>query len=114
MERDDIDLQHLRAYNEAMSQGFEMYFRKYHQRQLHLWMLMTHPQFRRRGAGTMLCNWGLKESAKRGDWPLTLMASPMGKGLYEHLGYKLLGNGVAQISGEEAKVDIYAMEKLIS
>jgi hypothetical protein len=62
----------------------------------------------------MLCNWGLKESAKRGGWNLTIMASPMGRALYQHLGYKLLDTEFAQVSGERESVDIDIMEKLAS
>ena len=59
----------------------------------------------------MLCDWGEKESTKKGGWILTLEASPMGEALYEHLGYKLVGTEKAQVSGESELVDIYSMEK---
>lgn len=101
----------MRAYAKTMARGFEKYFAKYGKEQVHLWMLITHPNFRRRGAGTMLCDWGQKESAKRGGWVLTLMASPMGRLLYEGLGYKLVGTEKAQLDGENERVDIYCMKK---
>jgi hypothetical protein len=34
----------------------------------------------------------------------------MGKDLYEHLGYKVVGCDTAQVDGEDEKVDIYALE----
>lgn len=97
-----------------MSHAFETYFRKYHQEQLHLWMLITHPDYRRRGAGSMLCNWGLKESSKRGGWNLTVMSSPMGQVLYQQLGYELLGTECARVRGESESVEIGILEKLAS
>jgi ribosomal protein S18 acetylase RimI-like enzyme len=101
----------MKVYAQAMARSFLSHFAKYGKEQLRLWMLITHPEFRRRGAGTMLCDWGERESAKRGNWILTLEASPMGKGLYEHLGYKLVGTEKAQVEGEDEVVDIYSMEK---
>lgn len=98
------------AYGEAMTENFDKFFARYGEEQLHLWMLITHPNFRRRGAGTELCNWGVEEAARRGGWILTVMASPMGKNLYDHLGYNLVGYGTAQVDGEVEKVDIYALE----
>jgi ribosomal protein S18 acetylase RimI-like enzyme len=109
-ERRDANREHMVAYGEAMTRSFDKSFARYGERQLHLWMLITHPDFRRRGAGTQLCNWGVEESARRGGWILTVMASPMGKSLYDHLGYNLVGCETAKVDGEEEKVDIYALE----
>lgn len=101
----------MRVYAEAMSRSFQSHFAKYGKEQLRLWMLFTHPDFRRRGAGTMLCNWGEEESEERGAWILTLEASPMGEALYKHLGYELVGTEKAQVDGEDELVNIYSMEK---
>lgn len=109
-ERRDVNREHIAAYKKAMASSFEEYFARYGQEQLHLWMLITHPNFRRRGAGTQLCNWGVEEAARRGGVILTVMASPMGKSLYEYLGYSLVGTVTAQVEGEEEKVDIFALE----
>ncbi|KAH6628912.1 acyl-CoA N-acyltransferase [Chaetomium tenue] len=109
-ERRDANREHMVAYGEAMTENFDKFFARYGEEQLHLWMLITHPDFRRRGAGTQLCNWGVEEAARRGGWILTVMASPMGKNLYDHLGYNLVGYGTAQVDGEAEKVDIYALE----
>jgi len=109
--RRDMSFPHVRMYNDTLIRGFKKHFLKYGSRQMHLWLLITHPDWRRRGAGTMLCNWGLKESNKRGNWPLTVMASPMGKPFYEHLGYELRGTETARVKGEEEKVDIWFLVK---
>lgn len=109
-ERCDANPKHMETYTETMSRGFDKYFAKYGKEQAHLWMLFTHPDFRRRGFGTMLCNWGQKEAMKKG-WVLTVMASPMGRILYEYLGYKIVGSERVQVSGEDENVDIDCMMK---
>ncbi|KAF4987083.1 hypothetical protein FDECE_15606 [Fusarium decemcellulare] len=109
-ERRDANPQHMRVYAAAAARGFRDHFARYGNDQLNLWMLVTHPDYRRRGAATMLCNWGQKESLKTGR-VLTVMASPMGKVLYKGLGYGLVGSVTAQVEGEEEKVDIDILEK---
>lgn len=94
-----------------MSAAFSKYFSTYGNEQLSLEWLITHPSFRRRGAGTKLCRWGEEEAIKRGCWTLTVMASPLGRLLYEHLGYRHVATVTAQVDGEEEKVDIDAMAK---
>lgn len=74
-------------------------------------MLITHPDFRRRGAGSQLVKWGEEKLARRARCVLTVLASRMGKELYEHLGYGLVGFETARVDGEMEKVDIFAMEK---
>ncbi|KAK4649347.1 uncharacterized protein QC761_118050 [Podospora bellae-mahoneyi] len=113
-ERRDGNREHMKAYAAAMERTFARCFESYGKEQLHLWMLVTHPDFRRRGAGTRLCNWGVDESARRGGWILTVMASPMGRKLYEELGYVLVGTDTARVGGEEEHVVIDALEKPFS
>lgn len=76
--------------------------------------LITHPDFRRRGAATSMCNWGREEAERRGGWTLTVMASPMGRLLYEHLDYKFVGSEVAQVNGEDEMVVLDIMNKELS
>ncbi|KAK7429715.1 hypothetical protein QQZ08_003741 [Neonectria magnoliae] len=108
--RKDANPQHMRAYAAAVACGFEAHFAKYGNDQLNLSILVTHPDFRRRGAATMLCNWGQKKSVETGR-VLTVMASPMGKPLYLSLGYELVGSVIAQVDSEEEKVDIDILKK---
>lgn len=110
-ERRDVNHEHVRAFNKANWGAFAGYFRLYANAHLHLWMVITHPDFRRRGAGTMLCEWGQDEADKRGGWPLTVLANPMGRAFYQHLGYRIVGSVTAQVDGEHEKVDIDALEK---
>ncbi|KAJ5800681.1 uncharacterized protein N7518_002749 [Penicillium psychrosexuale] len=109
-ERRDANPEHMRAYSRTMTYAFDTYFAKYGNRQLHLGWLITHPDFRRRGAATMLCDWGRKEAMKRG-WMWTVIASPIGKLLYEHLGCDLVGAETIRVLGEDESVDIYMMEE---
>ncbi|KAI0597492.1 acyl-CoA N-acyltransferase [Biscogniauxia sp. FL1348] len=112
-ERQDADREHVRVYRETMSCAFSMYFLKYGNNQLNLLWLITVPKFRRHGAGTSMCNWGQNEAEKRGCAVLTVMASPMGKRLYENLGYSLLGSVTAQKEGEVKNVEVFIMEKKV-
>lgn len=48
------------------------------------------------------------------DWALTLLASPMGKLLYAHLGYDLVATGLAKVGEEEEEVEIFAMRKILN
>jgi predicted N-acetyltransferase YhbS len=101
---------HMEVWARILTQGFDHYFAAYGKQQIHLWLLTTHPDFRRQGAGTRLCNWGLEEARKKG-WMLTVVASAMGKSLYEHLGYKLVGTLKIQADGEDETFDEYCLEK---
>jgi ribosomal protein S18 acetylase RimI-like enzyme len=98
----------MKEFADSLSRGFEKYFAQYGKEQVHLWLLTTHPDFRRRGAGTMLCNWGKKQAIQKG-WVLTVLASPMGKLLYQELGYKLVGSVVVQVDGEDEKLEVYCL-----
>ncbi|KAL8834336.1 MAG: hypothetical protein Q9170_003790 [Blastenia crenularia] len=104
-ERRDANPAHMEEFARALDNAFIQYFDRYGGNQIHLWLLTTHPKFRRLGAGRMLCNWGLN-MATRKSWVMTVMASPMGKLLYEHLGYRLLGSVVVQVGEEKEKLNI--------
>ena len=82
-------------FADTLSAAYDKYFSGYGGKQIHLWLLTTHPDFRRRGAGTMLYNWGFDRAAEKG-WVVTVLASPLGKLLYERLGCKLLGSVTVQ------------------
>ncbi len=57
--RRDVNAAHFRAFKTCMDKGFEQFFGAIGDDQIHLWLLCTHPSFRRRGAGSRLCKWGL-------------------------------------------------------
>lgn len=108
--RHDANPSHMRAYASTMGYAFEKYFAQYGENQIHLEWLITPPDFRRRGAATRLCNWGRSFASKRG-WMWTVIASPMGQPLYEHLGCHLVGTEPIRVHGEDESVDIFMMEE---
>jgi len=55
----------------------------------HLDLLAVCPSRRKRGVGSLLVSWGMKNGAKEGVI-CSLESSPAGKGLYERLGFKMV------------------------
>ncbi|KAH0557019.1 hypothetical protein GP486_005191 [Trichoglossum hirsutum] len=76
--------------------------------QIYLHVLATHADYQRRGYGSVLCRWGMA-TAKDNGLAVCLMASPMGFLLYSHLGFKVLGNEIIQVPGEEEEVRLRSM-----
>lgn len=109
-ERRDVNKKHMEAYAKVLPAGLKKYFKRFGSEQIPLWEVVTHPDFRRRGAASMICEWGQKEADKDGK-SLSLLATPMGKGLYLKLGYHVLGSVVVQVEGEEERVIFDAMVK---
>ncbi|KAI1070168.1 hypothetical protein LB507_007962 [Fusarium sp. FIESC RH6] len=109
-ERRDANPKHMKAYTSTLQSEFKRYFIPIGRGQIPLWALYTHPDFRRRGAGTMICKWGIQQAVDT-NRHLTLCATPMGKLLYLSLGYKSLGKIVVQVEGEEEKIVQDAMVK---
>jgi GNAT superfamily N-acetyltransferase len=107
--RRDVNKSHFIAFANATGGAFQQYFAKYAENQIHLWLLVTHPDFRRRGVGTMLTDWGIN-AAREKSWPVTIFASPMGELLYAHLGFKNLAYEVARADEEEEKYVFAVME----
>lgn len=91
-----------------MGQYFDTHFGKYGDHQIHLWLLATRPAFRRRGAATRLCQWGLEWASQRA-LHTTVLASPMGMHLYGGLGFTTSGSFLIQADGEEEKLELWAM-----
>jgi len=79
---------------------FNTFFAPWAEKQINLSALVVHPDFRRRGGGTILVNWGLRAARGKG-WPVTLCASPMGKLLYDHLKFEWIATEVTRAEGEK-------------
>ncbi|KAK3686250.1 acyl-CoA N-acyltransferase [Podospora appendiculata] len=110
--RRDVNAAHFREFKDRMDEGFAKYFSKHGSDQIHLWLLCTRPAFRRRGAGTSLCQWGLDYAARAGVRHATVLASPMGKQLYEEVGFVLNGSffvGPVEGDEEDEKLEIWAL-----
>jgi GNAT superfamily N-acetyltransferase len=99
-ERKDANREHCRAFSEAVKQRPKKYFSQYGVKQVYLSILMTHPDFRRHGAGTMLMKWGI-DHAREKRWPVTVCASPMGRLLYAHLGFEVIAIEEVRVDDEE-------------
>jgi GNAT superfamily N-acetyltransferase len=102
-ERSDINKAHFQEFGNTLHRAIEKYFSLYGSKQYSLWLLATHPDFRRMGAGSLLTKWGL-ELAARESFVATVFASPMAETFYEHLGFQILGTVVVQVEGEEEKL----------
>jgi predicted acetyltransferase len=76
--------------------------------QLYLGSVATHPDYQRRGAGTIQCRWGLDLAEKEG-LGVALFASIMGRPLYTHLGFETMAELTVQVEGEDEKVGVTAM-----
>lgn len=81
---------------------------RYGDEQLNLMVLATHPDYRRRGAATLLVRWGVDQAARRGA-AITLFSSPMGLPLYTKLGFRPVGLVHCQVDGEEEFVELPGM-----
>lgn len=91
-----------------MDTEFDTYFSRYGDDQIHLWLLCTIPSFRRRGAGTRLCRWGLDLAQSRSAH-VTVLASPMGRALYEEIGFKLDGFFIVREGKEPEHLNMWAL-----
>ena len=107
--RRDANKKHCEVYNEVVKRCFEKYFSKYEEKQIHLWLIVTHPDYRRRGAGTMLTDWGINTAEKK-NWPVTVFASPMGELLYAHLEFEKIAVEEIHAEGEEEKLTFSVMK----
>lgn len=83
---EEKELTPLQKYLQAKMQGFAKSW-MVETRNLYLGLLMTDPKYQRRGIGTAMLNWG-HERADKEKVPMFLIATPVGHGLYQHVGWK--------------------------
>ncbi|KAH6981655.1 hypothetical protein BKA56DRAFT_584260 [Ilyonectria sp. MPI-CAGE-AT-0026] len=86
----------------------EQYFEAYGDDRITLQILGTHPDHRRHGHASTLCRWGMEVAQKEG-LVCTLQATILGRQVYEHLGFTILGEGFIQVPGEEEKIPFWPM-----
>lgn len=99
---------HPSRYNSFVTQataGAKKYFYDvYGIQQLHLKSLMTLPEYTRRGHGVSLVKWGqdlVRKMDAESAVPITLRASPQGKGLYTKIGFETKGKISIKNEGED-------------
>lgn len=107
--RRDANPARAKAFRQCGIEGKQRYFDNvYGDAQIHLQILGTHPDYMHHGHGTNLCKWGMSKAVKD-NVVVSILAGPIGKPLYSHLGFKYLGTLVVQVPDEEEKVYMYAM-----
>lgn len=99
---------HLARYNSFVTQagaGAKRYFDDvYGTRQMFLKSLMTLQTYTRRGHGVSLLKWGqdlVRKMDEESVVPITLRASPQGRGLYRKMGFEEKGEISVKNEGEE-------------
>jgi GNAT superfamily N-acetyltransferase len=85
--RQDGDPKRMQAWTAITAKSkTEVFDGLYGPRHIHLQILATHPKYHRRGAGRVLCDWGI-QLAEHVAAPITVFASPMGSILYRRTGF---------------------------
>lgn len=99
----------MREHSRACSEGRGAFLdSRFGAEQIHLQALGTRPSHLRRGLARRLCQWGMGRAARDGV-VITLLASPMGRGVYPRFGFEELGTITAQVEGKEERTHLYAM-----
>lgn len=108
-ERKDASAVRMAEYSRRSAKArTELFVSRYGERQLSLRQMATLPAYWKRGAATRLCMWGMDEARKVGV-AVPMFASPMGKLVYERLGFKKIGEWTAHVEGEEESVTLSAL-----
>jgi GNAT superfamily N-acetyltransferase len=106
--RRDGDWNRLLAFVKTLDYTRSKYWEKKYPQNYYLALLATHPDYRRRGAGTALTQWGMEKALAEG-FDVGLEASPMGFPVYKHLGFEFLEEVVVQVEGDDAKISLKVM-----
>ena len=108
-QRRDADPKRMRVFEESLENARTHYFKQiYGEDRMQLRLLVTHPDYQRRGAGGNLVRWGI-EKAKEDNLAVTLFASPIGGYLYRKLGFRDLSVIKIQVDGESESISIGVM-----
>lgn len=109
LERRDAHPARMAAYRADINRAKkDLFDNKYGDQHYYLGLLATHPSYQGRGAGRALVEWGL-EKAQRMGWTVSLFSSPMGKRVYEKVGFKDVGSFRTRVEGEEEFLDTPGM-----
>jgi hypothetical protein len=109
--RRDANHEHFEAFRIEQIKAYERNFRGIGPDQIHLQILATLPSFRGRGHASSICRWAMdlvcSESESLED--VSVMASPMGFDLYNHLKFTEMEAFDVHIPGEEERLTLRAM-----
>jgi GNAT superfamily N-acetyltransferase len=106
--RRDLNQKRANAWTETLRTSKKILFDGRFSNYIQLQILATHPKYQRLGAGTALCNDGIR-AARMLRLPIAVFASPMGHKLYSQLGFTTLDTVTIQVKGEEENVVLTAM-----
>jgi predicted N-acetyltransferase YhbS len=99
----------MKVFAETLATSKKINFDKlYGQNYFTLQVLATRPAWQRRGAGTMLCQWGIQISLWTG-MAIAVFASPMGQKLYSRLGFRPMSSVTLIVDGDSESVSVLAM-----
>lgn len=106
--RRDVDPVRLKAFIAAEAETRKKYFTSRCPELWYMQLLVTHRDFRRHGAASALVQWGAAQADAEHVWCGT-ESSPMGKPVYESVGFHEIGRMVIQANLEDAKLDFPVM-----
>lgn len=106
--RRDGDRNRMAAFSKTMDGVQKKYWETLYPHNYHLLLLATHPEYRRRGAGTALSKWGIEKGLSAG-MDIGVEASPMGFPLYKHLGFVLLEVLMVEPQHDDARLPVKVM-----
>jgi ribosomal protein S18 acetylase RimI-like enzyme len=98
----------MNAFQQTMNYVQSKYWETKYPQNYHLVLLATHPDYRRRGAGTALSQWGINQGLAAGI-DIGVEASPMGFPLYQHLGFVLQEELVIAPQNDDARLPVKVM-----
>ncbi len=104
--RRDANRLHVEVFRVTLTNARKRLFDDDHHIQLLL--LGTHPEYRKQGLGSSLCKQGMG-FAKDENAYVSVFGSPMGKELYESLGFRELESIEVRAPGEKQTLSISAM-----
>lgn len=67
-ERRDTNPAYMEEFQKTLDQAFTDYLGHYGAAEINLYILYTRSRFRRRGAGSLFCKWGIDLAALRGSY----------------------------------------------
>ena len=107
--RRDANHERFDAFGRGQIEAYKRFFEPLGPEQIHLQILATLPEFRRRGHATSICKWAMTLAHEESLSDISVMASPMGYELYKWLGFDRVDNFTIQVPGEEEKLTLVAM-----
>lgn len=107
--RRDADFRRLNALGEAKKAIGKTYWSEV-QELWNLELIVTHREFRRRGAATLLIKHGCA-IADKGDLSCRVEASPMGRLVYASCGFKEIGTWDVQLPNDSTSLRMWCMAR---